>query len=247
MTLFQQIQAAKLFWHELSPRQKDSVVRECLPRINTILRLPQFKKYILGIEDSFSIALMVFIQCMDVYQAEKGNFWTLYNIRFKGALIDYLRAGDVLSRSERAIFVKMKAAEESLDKKFGQSSLEDVSKECGVSVKELESVLHKSEFFKISLTDEVTNMLPCSNSVEEIVLAKEYAKVFRNAASEMLPRDREIFFKIVEEGLTSRAISKDYNVSECRIDQIRKRIINVLREAFDRYLPDSSQMNQSVF
>ena len=235
MSLFQKIQEGTLAWETLSSHEKNAVVKECNPKIKSILFSKGFRRYFLGIEDSYAMALMVFTQCIKSFDASKGSFWSLFNIKLNGTFVDFLRSKDFLSRNDRLLLIKIQKVKESLEKKYGQAILENISKECNEPVSEIERVLFENEHYYISLTDELANTLPDQDTVENLYLSKEYSIIFKKVLTSMLPRDKEIFTKLIDEDMTAKDISKDYNISEGRIAQIKIRIIKTIREAIPDY------------
>ena len=176
--------------------------------------------------------------------ARNVKFETYASIRIRGAMIDYLRKQDLLSRPIRKRAGEIERTAEEFSKRVGRAvTVADLAQEMGSTVDEISDSLWKSSHsFIISLEREVYEDEEGSSSTFADNLAisvpgpheeAEKANLLEcmtRAIEELPDKERQIIALYYYEELTLKEIGAVLGISESRVCQIHSRAVFNLRQ-----------------
>lgn len=185
------------------------------------------------------------LAALDNFDPTKNvKFETYASIRIRGAMIDFLRKQDILSRPIRKRAGEIERAAEDYAKRMGRAAtVADLAEEMGSTVDEISDSLWKSSHsFIISLEKEVygddeggTSTMGESLAIalpgpdehaEKLNLLETMAK----AIDELHDKEKQIVALYYYEELTLKEIGEVLGISESRVCQIHSRAIFNLRQ-----------------
>ncbi len=193
-------------------------------------------------EDLESVGLMGLLQALEQYDPARGTpFSTFAYGRIRGALIDYLRSIDPLSRDQRRKLAEVQAGRETLRQMMGdEPSDEDVAIYLGLTMSEYHELLAQAQRrFALSLHSilfedaELTliDLIPDDESEAEYERLEFNSMVaYVESLIRTLPeREQRILALYYHENLTLREIAGLLSLTEARISQILGKTLLGLR------------------
>ncbi len=185
------------------------------------------------------------LAALDNFDPEKKvKFETYASIRIRGAIIDYLRKQDLLSRPLRKRAAEIERASEDFSKRIGRApTVTDLAKHMGTTVEDISKSLWKSSHsFIISLEREMYEddegfgstvgenlALPVPDPHDKA--EKQNLMECMSKAIEGLPeKERQIIALYYLEELTLKEIGAVLGISESRVCQIHSRAVFNLRQ-----------------
>ena len=172
------------------------------------------------------------------------KFKTYAMTRIRGAIFDELRSIDWIPRSIRQKAKQVEEIISTLENKLGHTvEDEDIAKELGVSVEELQSILTKiSGTSIISLNDiwylgddndEVSFMetleSPANLNPDTLIEKEEIKSVIVEAIKQLPDKEKKVIVLYYYEDLTLKEIGEVLEVTESRISQLHTKAIMRLR------------------
>lgn len=169
------------------------------------------------------------------YTPEEGaKFSTYATHRIKGAMLDFLRKIDPISRDDRKGITELNATKSRLEQKIGRHPTDrETAKEMGIPLSEyFERLAIKHNSLSINLTTNGRNdddegyalieIIPDNNAMNplDILLDKERATLFAGALSSLAERTQYIVTQYLFYDRTMKDIGEELGVSESRISQI---------------------------
>src|SRR3954468_15756785 len=122
--------------------ERDRLIMEHLPQVRLIARRI-FDKLpgTMSLEDLVSSGTVGLLAAIDRYDASQGvKLRTYAEYKIKGAILDSLRDMDWAPRRQRQRARSLQAAAAAVEQRTqGQSSVEDIAKELGISIEECQS------------------------------------------------------------------------------------------------------------
>jgi RNA polymerase sigma factor FliA len=185
------------------------------------------------------------LAALDNFDPGKGvKFETYASIRIRGAVIDYLRKQDLLSRPVRKRAAEIERASEELAKRSGKSpAVTEIAKHMGTTVDEISDSLWKSSHsFIISLEREMYDDDEGSSSTvgdsiaipvpgpQEEAERQNLLECMAKAIDELPDKERQIIALYYNEELTLKEIGAVLGISESRVCQIHSRAVFYLRQ-----------------
>jgi RNA polymerase sigma factor for flagellar operon FliA len=186
------------------------------------------------------------------YDPKRGvGFESFAQFRIKGAILDELRAYDLLPRPLRK---KVKALEDAylrLEKELGRvPSLEELASELGLSLEALEEEFRRFFFLKVVSFDglledfsreKLEEMLMDSSSKDplELLGLSELRDHLAEAIEELPERHKLVLSLYYFEELTMKEIALVLGISEGRVSQIHSEAILALRAKLRRSYEES--------
>jgi RNA polymerase sigma factor for flagellar operon FliA len=192
-------------------------------------------------DDLEGAALVGLLQALDSYDPEKARFSTHAHRRIQGAIVDYLREIDPLSRGKRQKMAQAQSARSTLQQMLGDEPAdEDVADFMGISLDDYYGVLSDAQArFTLSydapLDDDTTTTR--GDAIEDPDAAAGF-DLFETGSSidalqeliAFLPkRERDILALYYYEDLTLREIGGIIGLTEARISQILGKTLLTLR------------------
>jgi len=196
-------------------------------------------------EDLEHQGVMGLLAALDNFDREKGvKFETYASIRVRGAIIDYLRKQDLLSRPLRKRAGEIEQAAEAFAKKLGRApTVSDLAVAMGTTEEEISTSLWKSSHsFILSLERELYEDDEGSGSTvgENLALPnpgpddeaekQNLLECMADAIRELPDKEKEIIALYYHEELTLKEIGAVLGISESRVCQIHSRAVFNLRQ-----------------
>lgn len=176
--------------------------------------------------------------------AKNVKFETYASIRIRGAMIDYLRKQDILSRPLRKRAAEIEKASEELAKRTGRvPAVAELAREMGTTVDEIsDSLWRSSHSFILSLEREMYEDEEGAGSTVADSLAiqvpgphdeaerQNLLECMAKAIEELPEKERQIIALYYHEELTLKEIGEVLGISESRVCQIHSRAVFFLRQ-----------------
>lgn len=185
------------------------------------------------------------LAALDNFDPERNvKFETYASIRVRGAMIDYLRKQDLLSRPLRRRAAEIERAAEEFAKRTGKAAtVNELAEYMGTTVEEISDSLWKSSHsFIISLEREMYEDDEGSGSTvgESLALPvpgphdaaekRDLLECMSRAIEELPDKERLIIALYYLEELTLKEIGEVLGISESRVCQIHSRAVFNLRQ-----------------
>lgn len=203
-------------------------------------------------EEIVSEGIMGLIEAAQKFDSKKGvSFDKWAEIRVRGAIIDYLRKNDILSRPSRVMMKKIANTIRELQNKLGREPKdEEVAEELGISLEEYHYELQKiSALATVSLDEVIFD--PTSKEGKKLyeIISDETLEdpfkfseisnlrsIIEKALEKLDDKEREVIKMYYLHGFHMKEISKRLNVSESRISQIHSKALMKLRAELEEKL-----------
>lgn len=159
------------------------------------------------------------------------SFWGYAKKRVYGAMLDYLRSLDVLSRASRKLVKAIDyAVEEYLLKHNEEPSDEELAEMLDESVDKIHDARIASSIYTVMpLHDQLH--VGDEGAALATVEREELIDVIKNVLSGYKEREQMVIQLYYFEELTLREISEILNITESRISQIHKSVIHKIKES----------------
>jgi RNA polymerase sigma factor for flagellar operon FliA len=196
-------------------------------------------------EEIVSEGIMGLIEAAQKFDSKRGvKFEKWAEIRVRGAIIDYLRKTDIISRPSRLIIKQIAKTIKELQNKLGREPEdEEVAKELGMTLDEYRAELEKISCLSILSLDEVI-FDPESKEGKKLyeIITDEHIsdpmnfavnsnlrEIIEQALEKLDDKEREVIKMYYLDGFHMKEISKKLKVSESRVSQIHSKAILKLR------------------
>lgn len=192
-------------------------------------------------EDLISIGTIGLINAVDTYNIEKGTkLSTFAKRKIYGAILDYFRTEDHLSRSTRSKYKKTEEAIRYLEHELGrEANIEEVTERLQQSVEEHHSYKLQTQQIFMQDVDEVVdddgkvsgiNLREDSfYNPDNLFFSKEVLNSLYNIISTFSEREKIIFSLYFFEDLSLQRIGLILNLGEPRLSQIVRKIKQNIR------------------
>lgn len=198
-------------------------------------------------EEMVNQCVIALIQSLERFDPDKGvKFSTYAFTKVRGAIIDYVRKQDWLSRRVRKMDIRILKAEDELSLQLGRpptrlemaEQLQITPEEydrcvwemSGENICSLESLLTAAGRTQTSLTFEGVF------DPEDVIDEQELHSQLVQAIGELNEQERTVLSLYYYEDLTMREIGQVLGVSEQRVGQINQKLIRKLRERLSNYV-----------
>lgn len=155
--------------------------------------------------------------------------------RIRSALIDEMRAEDPLSRSQRVMAKKLRAAGQKLSQRNGKkASVKELAEELELEVSEVHDMifrLHTDVVLYASEQIEEAQIESFTDCVLDSVILEQSMQKLLDAIETLSERDREVIQLRYYQELTNREIAKRLNIVESRATKLHQRGVEKLRQA----------------
>ena len=214
-------------------KEQDEIVLKYMPALRAMaFRLKERLPSSIDVNDLISVGVEEMIKLSRKYDKEQNDsFWGYGKKRIYGSMLDYLRALDVVSRSDRKLVKSINTEidnyfntheEEPSDKYLAEKLNEDIEK-----IREARGV---SGIITILPIDEQMELIGQSD-VEKSVEKEDLILKIESALKDFDERDQMIVQLYYYEELNLKEISEIMNISESRISQIHKRLLDRIRRS----------------
>jgi RNA polymerase sigma factor for flagellar operon FliA len=159
------------------------------------------------------------------------NFWGYAKKRVYGAMLDYLRSLDILSRASRKL---IKAINHTVEEYLLTHETEPTDSELAMLLNEDVEKIHDAR-----VASTIYTVMPLHDQLQigdegaalAVVEREELIAVIKKILSSYKEREQLIIQFYYFEELTLKEISEILNITESRISQIHKSIINKIKES----------------
>lgn len=222
---------AGVYTQELKHRE-DQLALQYLPAVKAMSfrlkeRLPSSIDYL----DLCAIGTEELVKLARRYdEAQNDSFWGYAKTRVYGAMLDYLRSLDIVSRSSRRLIKEIDSAIECHLVKFDMEPTNgELSIILGVDEEKVHEARIASDIYTIlPLDDQLGNEF--EGGTLERMEHEELVDVIKDVLKKFEEREQMIIQLYYFEELTLKEISSIMNITESRISQIHKSVIRRIKE-----------------
>lgn len=158
------------------------------------------------------------------------SFWGYAKQRVYGAMLDYLRSLDVLSRSNRKL---VKEIEEAILRYMNEHEVEPddayLAKVLGEDIEKIRDARVAADIYAVMPINEQLASLENEESIHQKVEQQELMEIIRDVLAELSEREQLIIQLYYFEELNLKEISDILNITESRISQIHKAVLKKVR------------------
>lgn len=213
-------------------REQDELVVSYLPALRALaFRLKERLPSSIDVNDLISIGVEEMIKLASRYEKEQNNsFWGFVKKRVYGAMLDYLRSLDVMSRNNRKIIKDIDTLIDEYYQKYEEEPDDEyLAQRLNLEVEKVKEVRQAHAVSYVLPLDEQVNCYAEDNTLEKIE-----KQALLDRVSEVLETLKEREQLIIQlyyyEELNLKEISEMLGISESRISQIHKKLLRKLRE-----------------
>ena len=238
--------AAEHFAKDSNEMNGRAVAIAALPLVRSMARRVTLPDHPLATyRDLENAGMLGMVQALHVYDPERGTTFASFAYgRIRGALIDFLRTIDTLSRDRRRRVAEASRCAEEMQQELGaEPRAAQVATRLGVSVRAYDRLrTDAQQRFALSLFAESdTRPVPIDTLPSPIEDCDTHAVERRSLYEyvdtlvERLPeREQKIVNLYFHEGWTLREIAGDLQLTEARISQILSKTLGTLRSHMQR-------------
>lgn len=210
---------------------QDDLALQYLPAVRAMaFRLKERLPSSVDMNDLVSIGTEELIKLARRYDSSRNDsFWGYARLRVNGAMLDYLRSLDVLSRSSRKL---IKAIDAEVSRYFNdfeeEPSNEYLAEKLGEDLDKIRQARLASDIYTVVPLDEQFSALEDSDMMKYCE-QKELMELIKKVLSRLTEREQLIIQLYYLEELSLSEISEILNITESRISQISKEVIKKIR------------------
>lgn len=213
--------------------QRDELAVQYLPAVKAMAyrlkeRLPSSVDY----NDLAAIATEELVKLSRRYdEAQNDSFWGYAKTRAYGAMLDYLRSLDIVSRSNRKI---IKGVDREVTKYMAQHeeepSVEYLAEKLDETPEKIKDARIAAEIYAVMPIDEQLTLMN-ERSTLETVEQDDLIDTIRGVLDDYNEREQVIIQLYYFEELSLKEISATLGITESRISQIHKSVLKKIRDS----------------
>ena len=210
---------------------QDELALQYLPAVKAMaFRLKERLPSSVDMNDLVSIGTEELIKLARRYNYNKNDsFWGYAKTRVNGAMLDYLRTLDIVSRSSRKL---IKAIEAEVSRYFNEfeeePSNEYLAKVLNEDIEKIHQARLASDIYAVVPLDEQFNALE-DGDILQYCEQKELMEIIQKVLAKLTEREQLIIQLYYLEELSLSEISEVLDITESRISQISKEVIKKIR------------------
>ncbi|MGP1359304.1 RNA polymerase sigma factor FliA [Campylobacter sp.] len=214
-------------------KEQDEIVLKYMPALRAMaFRLKERLPSSIDANDLISIGVEEMIKLSRKYDKEQNDsFWGYGKKRIYGSMLDYLRTLDVVSRSDRKL---VKSINSEIDNYFNEHeeepSDEYLADKLNEDIEKIRDARGVSGIITILPIDEQMELIGQSD-VEKSIEREDLILKIEEALKDFDERDQMLVQLYYYEELNLKEISQIMNISESRISQIHKRLLDRIRRS----------------
>ncbi|MFP4457663.1 MAG: sigma-70 family RNA polymerase sigma factor [Clostridia bacterium] len=191
-------------------------------------------------EEFYSIGVIGLIDAIQKFDYSKNvKFETYASFRVKGAIIDYIRKQDIVSRGLREKEKAINNARENLINRNQREPSEiEIAEELNISIEEFSKTInHIAQADLLSFEEMVSNGIGIKQSdydVEKKLEEKELQEYLAKAISNLPEREQYVISMYYKDELKLKDIGRILDLSESRVSQLLKKAVSNLRDYLKR-------------
>ncbi len=226
---------ANVYSQELKHRE-DQLAIQYLPAVKAMSfrlkeRLPSSIDYM----DLCAIGTEELVKLARRYdESQNDSFWGYAKTRVYGAMLDYLRSLDTVSRSDRKL---IKDVDKIVSRQFGEHGEEptdeEISKELGVEIDKVREARSSIGVFNVLPLGEQLQVYKDSDTLEGLE-EEELIKRVRGILDGFTQREQTVIQLYYFEELKLDEISEILGITISRISQIHRHVLSKIRETLER-------------
>ncbi|PAF53066.1 RNA polymerase sigma factor FliA [Helicobacter sp. 13S00482-2] len=212
---------------------QDELALQYLPAVRSIAyRIKERVPSSVDLNDLISIGTEELIKLARRYDSNiNDSFWGYAKTRVNGAMLDYLRSLDILSRASRKL---IKAIDYETSKYFNEHqedpSNEYLSEVLGEEIEKIREAKVASDIYSVVPIDEQYNLIEQEGVLEKLE-REELVEIIQGILDHLNEREQMIMQLYFFEELNLSEIKDILNITESRISQIIKEIIKKIRKS----------------
>lgn len=212
---------------------QDELALQYLPAVRAMaFRLKERLPSSIEMADLVSIGTEELIKLARRYDSNiNDSFWGYAKTRVNGAMLDYLRSLDILSRANRKL---VKSIDYEVSKYFNEHqeepSDEYLAKILNEDITKVKEARIASDIYALVPIDEQYNVI-CAENIVEDVQKDELMELIQKILSKLSKREQTIIQLYYFEELSLKEISEILEITESRISQIAKEVIKKIRQS----------------
>jgi len=210
---------------------QDSLVTDYMPAVKAIAaRLKERLPSSIDFNDLVSIGYEELVKLSKRYDSTiNDNFWGYAKTRIYGAMLDFLRSLDTISRGDRKLIKEIdKVIEDFIAKYDYEPSDEEIAEILGIDVEKVKKARTSSEIYSVMPIEEQLNYFEnISKKIEQEELIEKIKEILKTLSK----KEQLIIQLYYFEELSLKEISEILQISESRVSQIHKKVIKRLRES----------------
>ena len=213
-------------------KEQDELVIAYMPALRAMaFRLKERLPSSIDVNDLISIGVEEMIKLSRKYDKEQDDsFWGYVKKRVNGAMLDYLRSLDVLSRNNRKI---VKELDLLIDEYYQEHECEPddeyLAKALNLDIDKIKEARIALEISYVLPLEEQINCY-CEDSTLDRIERESLLEKVSEVLSQLKEREQLIVQLYYYEELSLKEISEILDISESRISQIHKKLLKKLRE-----------------
>lgn len=214
-------------------KEQDEIVLKYMPALRAMaFRLKERLPSSIDANDLISIGVEEMIKLSRKYDKEQNDsFWGYGKKRIYGSMLDYLRTLDVVSRSDRKL---VKSINSEIDNYFNEFEEEPndeyLAEKLNEDIEKIREARGVSGIITILPIDEQMELIGQSD-VEKSIEREDLILKIEEALKDFDERDQMLVQLYYYEELNLKEISQIMNISESRISQIHKRLLDRIRRS----------------
>jgi RNA polymerase sigma factor for flagellar operon FliA len=209
---------------------RDSLAVNYMPAVKAMAaRLKERLPGSIDFNDLVSIGLEELVKLSKRYDPKMNdNFWGYAQKRVYGAMLDFLRSLDTISRAERKLVKEIDKITEDYMSRFGTApSDEYLAEVLNENIEKIKKAKKAGEIYNVFPIEEQLNYFEnVSKKVEE----EELIDIIKKVLKELGEKEQLVIQLYYFEELSLREISEILNVSESRVSQIHSHAIRKIRK-----------------
>ncbi len=218
-------------YHQNLKYSQDELALRYLPAVKAMAyRLKERLPSSVDFADLISIGTEELIKIARRYDSSiNDSFWGFAKIRVNGAMLDYLRNLDIVSRASRKL---IKAIDSEVSRYFSEHNEEPsddyLAKVLNEDIEKIKEAKIASDIYTLVPIDEQYNAIE-GDSVTLRVEKEELIERIEKILSRFSEREQMVIQLYYFEELNLNEISKILNITESRISQINKEVVKKIR------------------
>lgn len=213
-------------------KEQDELVVSYMPALRALaFRLKERLPSNIDVNDLISIGVEEMIKLASRYEKEQNNsFWGFVKKRVYGAMLDYLRSLDVMSRNNRKIIKDIDTLIDEYYQKYEEEPDDKyLAQRLNLEVEKVKEVRQAHAVSYVLPLDEQVNCYSEDTTLDKLERESLLEQV--NSVLETLKEREQLIIQLYYyEELSLKEISDMLNISESRISQIHKKLLRKLRE-----------------
>jgi RNA polymerase sigma factor for flagellar operon FliA len=179
--------------------------------------------------DLVSIGFEELVKLAKRYDSTKNdNFWGYAQKRIYGAMLDFLRSLDTVSRGDRKLIKEINSIIERFMNNHGyEPSDEEIATILDVDVEKVKKARYADDIYSVMPIEDQLNYY---DNIEKKVEEEELIEKIKGILETLNEKEQLIIQLYYFEELSLKEISEILGVTESRISQIHKKVITKLRE-----------------